>query len=680
MNHRALFLTFILLGSILALSPLSKLRIANETDSNSRDISHFPAIYSSGTTVQTGTFSLEELYEMEGKGLKPQVARKLEILMDSARIHGRANSIVYKKDPTLAVSGKGVLVGVVDVGFDFTHPAFLDAEGKSRIVAVWDQGIESGTPPKGFNYGHEIDDKQKITEAKHGSQDYHSHGSHVAGIIGGSAVEGLPYTGVAPGCEFIFVATPMEENQVIDAVRYVFQKAEELGKPALVNLSLGSSTGPHDGTTLTDIAYEELDSKGKVIVTAGGNSGGHRMHISKKLSSTDSLQTFIDVPWHLRQLDFWGEKGNDFKISFSLYDTAGTKLQSMGCINTQIDSLDTTVVLNEKDSLQITAFSDDSSSLNGKPNISFLITDITKNLNKTHRIAISVTGKGSIHGWNSSYSHFKSYNKEGFSDGDTVHTIIDGGGCSRGALTIGAMTSKNQYVNYHDTLKTGKSNEIVGEIAPFSAIGPTIDGRQKPNIVTPGNMIIAPYNSYNDWGDSSEITDTFTVNGRTYSYGKMSGTSMATPFAAGAVALMLEVNPNLNRTDIMKILKETSYEDNFTGTFVEGTYSRWGYGKFDVKAAVRKAEEMMPIVTAKQKKLFKLSTFVTPQKVRLQLRNIDASVEGVRLFSLRGQLLYSKKTECDVEEIIIDRNELAQRVLLYQVTTSRGNVNGKVRF
>lgn len=680
MKYRFLLFSLLFVVTTSALSPISRLRLVREKQTNDRDEITYPTLYKSGSSIKTGTFTLEELKELERKGNTPQLSRKMEIVMDSARIHGNANGVVYKKDPIQTVTGKGVIVGVIDVGFDFTHPAFLDNEGNSRIVAVWDQGIADGTPPKGFNYGHEIADKAKILDAKHGSQDYHSHGSHVAGIIGGSAVEGLPYTGVAPGCEFIFVATPMEESQVIDAVRYVFQKAEELGKPATVNLSLGSSTGPHDGTTLTDIAYEELDAKNKVIVTAGGNSGGHRMHISKKLSATDSLQTFVDVPWHLRQLDFWGEKGNDFKISFSLYDTKGTKLQSMGFIDTSIDSLDTTVVLNGKDSLQITAFSEDSSSLNGKPNISFLITDITKNLNKSHRIAISVTGKGTVHGWNSSYSHFQSYDKVGFSDGDTIHTIIDGGGCSRGALTIGAITSKNQYINYHDSLKTGKENEIVGEIAPFSAVGPTIDGRQKPNIVTPGNMIIAPYNSYNDWGDSSEITDTLTVNGRTYSYGKMSGTSMATPFAAGAVALMLEVNPYLNRTDIMKILKETAHEDNFTGTFTDGVYSRWGYGKFDVKAAVKKAEEMTPIVISKEKKLFNISTYVTNQKVRLHLRNIDASVKEVQLYSLRGQLLHSVKPQTEVEEIIVGRNSLAQGIILYSVKTSSSVITGKLRF
>lgn len=680
MNKSTLLLLLLQFSTLLALSPMSRLRLKETPPTGKREAITYPTLYVEAGSVHSRHCTQGEIIQLQRDGKKPQISRKLEILMDSARIHGRANHIVYQKDTTLPVTGKGVIVGVVDVGFDYTHPAFLNAEGKSRIVAVWDQGTEDGTPPNGFDYGHEIDDKEKILEAKHGSQDYHSHGSHVAGIIGGSIVDGLPYSGVAPKCEFIFVATPMEESQVIDAVRYVFQKAEELGKPAVVNLSLGSSSGPHDGTTLTDIAYEELDAAHKVIVTAGGNSGGHRMHISKKLTNTDSLLTFVDIPWHLKFLDFWGEQGNDFAIHFSLYDSAGNRLQSMGSITTQSDSLDTTVVLNGSDSLQITAYSEDSSSLNGKPNISFLVTDITKNLNKTHRIGLSVTGKGTIHGWNSSYSHFKSYDKTGFSDGDTIHTIIDGGGCSRGALTIGAMTSKNQYVNIYDTVKTGKSNEIVGEIAPFSAIGPTIDGRQKPNIVTPGNMIIAPYNSYNDWGDSSEITDTFTVNGRTYSYGKMSGTSMATPFAAGAVALMLEVNPNLNRSDIKKILQKTAYKDEFTGSFTDGVYSRWGYGKFDVKAAVKKAEEMTAIIGTNQKKLFNLTTFVTPEKLRLHLRNINGQINSVELFSVKGQRLYKLSPKSTAEEIIIPRSGLAQGIVLYSVMVSGKRVNGKISF
>lgn len=679
---RCNYILFILFYYTLtfSLSPGDKIRLYNEKSTKDRTTIRYNTLFKTENSVKTANLTYKEILELEEREIPVHISRKFNILLDSAKNHANANSVVYKKDSTLKVTGKGVIVGVVDVGFDFTHPAFFDKKGNTRIVAVWDQGIENGTPPKNFNYGAEYSTAQEILAVQHGSQDYHSHGSHVAGIIGGRSVAGLPFEGVAPECEFIFIATPMEENQVIDAVRYVFQKAEELGKPAVVNLSLGSSSGPHDGTSLTDLAYEALDSSNKVIVTAGGNSGGHRMHISKTLNESDTLKTFVDIPWHIRELDFWGEADKQFKVAFSLYDSSETFIQNIGEILSKTDSLDTIVTLNTTDTLQVTAFSTDSSDLNGKGNIAVRITDVTKNLNRTHRLALSITGSGTIHGWNSSYSHFNSYDKPGFTDGDSIHTIIDGGGCSRGALTVGAMTSKNQYLNIYDTLKTGNENEIVGEIAPFSAVGPTIDGRQKPEIVTPGNMLIAPFNSFNEWKDSSEITDTFTVNGRTYAYGKMSGTSMATPFAAGAVALMLEVNPNLNRKDILKILKATAKEDEYTGTFTDGIYSRWGYGKFDVKAAVKAAEEMTPIIKTEKQNLFKLSTFVTPQRLRLQLRNINASINRIQLFSLRGQLLYSMKPKTLVEEIIIPRTGLAQNIVFYRVETNSGVVSGKVRF
>jgi hypothetical protein len=228
--------------------------------------------------------------------------------------------------------------------------------------------------------------------------------------------------------------------------------------------------------------------------------------------------------------------------------------------------------------------------LNGKMNILFCLDNNKNNLYQDYYLKFTVSGRGTLDGWNSYYDEFFSLGITGCTPGDTIHTLIDGGGCSRGALTVGAYTSRTSFVDKNGDLQEIFRGDDVNDRAYFTSIGPTIDGRQKPEISTPGHALISAYNSFSTTAtDSSTIADTIVFENRTYSYGAQSGTSMATPFMSGVTALVLQVYPEITREEILELLRETARTDEYTGEFSESEYSPWGYGKADISALLTRA-------------------------------------------------------------------------------------------
>ena len=175
--------------------------------------------------------------------------------------------------------GEGVLVGIIDSGIDGKHPAFNDASGNSRIVAVWqqDEGAKgnANSPAakhpgnksyKDFNYRREYTGAD-VVNATDAPTDP-GHGTHVAGIAAGAAVthaNGNVSRGVASKAKIVAVRTiGVSQGNVTHALTYIFRKASELSLPCVVNMSFGSQDHAHDGT----------DERARVFATILRDAGG----------------------------------------------------------------------------------------------------------------------------------------------------------------------------------------------------------------------------------------------------------------------------------------------------------------------------------------------------------------------------------------------------------------------
>ena len=191
--------------------------------------------------------------------------------------------------------GSGILIGFVDTGIDYSHPAFLLANGVSRVRTIWDQNSQEGIPPEGFLYGTEFGEEEIASGTA--PKDENGHGTFLAGIAGGKEDREANFFGVAPLADIAVVklkeAKPylkeyycmpedviaFSEADVMMGVKYLIAYASKVQKPLVLCLGIGSSLGSHRGTIPLSFYLDSLAYRPDVcLVTAVGNEGNKRHH------------------------------------------------------------------------------------------------------------------------------------------------------------------------------------------------------------------------------------------------------------------------------------------------------------------------------------------------------------------------------------------------------------------
>ena len=524
-----------------------------------------------------------------------QAGSEVRLLMDAARADANVDACHTATESLGDYTGKGVVVGIVDNGFEYAHADFLKNDyTETRVVRVWEQGATSGNAPEKYGYGAEYTTLNDMKRARLDTYDTF-HGTHVAGIAAGSD-RSTNYYGVATEADIVLVSfITSQSTSVIDGIKYVFDYAESVGKPCVVNISLGTHLGPHDGTSDTDRALAELVGPGRIIVGAAGNEGAKAVHASKTFSEGNTtMKTMIGfdndkAATKTARIDIWGDKDATLKVKPVVVNTNDgsimaelSEVATDGEKNAELSfpegcGVEGTVQM----ALQV-------SPSNDRPNVLAICsaTSIADN----RRIGLVITGsKGStVHMWNSDVTgHFLSEGKEGWTDGDDIYTIAEIGGISPDVITVGSYNTKDSYKdlmgNVHDVDADKMGN--VGERSLFSSCGPTTDGRQKPDVVAPGCAVVSATSKY--WqgfypmaavAKSQYANDCYDVN---------IGTSMSSPFVTGTVALWLQANPKLTPSDVRNILNASSRHDQYTGNADSCDRNKWGAGKIDAYAGLQ---------------------------------------------------------------------------------------------
>ncbi len=525
--------------------------------------------------------------------------------LDAAIKSARADSVQNGINLPLAYSGKGVVVGIIDAGFDYTHPTFYDTSGTNlRIKRVWEQHND-GTPPIGYNYGNEISDNATML-AKGFEVNSFSHGTHVGGIAAGSGYgTNKKYRGLAYESDLVIVGIKPEKTEwktsgmasILDGMNYIYNYAKSVNKPAVVNLSWGNSIGPNDGSSLFSQACNNMVGEGKIFVLSAGNNGDENIHIQKTFTNTDTaLHSFVTFPTingeKRNWIDVWGEVGKQFCLKISLYNGSTVSSATTDiCLNN--NTLDTFLIGSKNDTcfLTITAKAAD---YNGKPHI--LVDVFSKTAD---RFCVSVLGQsGLVHMWQGFVNDYNGYYGEftagGFpwgTAGNSNYTLGEMAS-TQSAITVAAYASKITFKNLAGSNQSYSGYAFVGQITPFSSKGPTVDGRIKPDITAPGMTIASAVNSFDVsylLGGSNYAQSvakfTFAKNNREYYYAEASGTSMSSPMVTGIVALLLQANPKLTPALIKNIIFKTAITDIYTKQPVDS--SRWGAGKINAYAAIK---------------------------------------------------------------------------------------------
>ena len=559
-------------------------------------------------TAQIPVKKIEEVAQLEGIRYL-QLAITPQPMLDQARAVTGVDKIHAGTGLQGAFMGKDVVVGIIDAGFDYQHPNFYTADGKTlRIQRVWEQGNTRGTHPEGFTYGAEYKTPEDIAKALY-DINTNSHGTHVAGIAAGG-YRGNNWYGVAGDADIVLVSkgelTPDNVN-ISDAIAYIYQYAESVGKPCVINMSLGMEIGPHDGTSIFDQVSDRLQGPGKLLVGSVGNFHGAPLHVSKQFTGADDspLQTMVDYkikPYAKNfggEIDIWGEAGMkyDVQVVMNYYSRNDIVCASevMDASKAEGGSQTFKITKNGSGKVLITT---EINPFNQKPHT--YISLQVENVRSRNAIGIIVTPKsaGDVHIWSDNiYTNLTDNGCEGWTKGNGDYTLVEIGGTGKNIVSVGAYTTRNTYTRMGSTQEE-KLDETVGEIASFSSRGPALDGRMKPEISAPGTFIISSVNSH-DGTLSSTTPLAGGIDGTNYCYGYMQGTSMAAPFVTGTVATWLQANPQLTPDEVRDILKQTAVKDKFTGN--EPSPGVWGYGKLDAYEGLKTALAMtgiQPLTTA----------------------------------------------------------------------------------
>lgn len=608
-----------------------------------------PIAENAGTaTVRLTLDALRRLAKQQGVEYI-QITSGATQMLNLARQEAGTDQIHKGTDLPQAYTGEGVVVGVVDAGFDYMHAAFRrPADGALRIKRVWEQGattLDGASAPAKYGYGIELNTPELIEKAQ-GDSDSNSHGTHVAAIAAGSdAYKDGAYVGNAPDADIVLVALDLNAStnaDISNAVQYIFDYADEVGKPCVVNLSLGNQDGPHDGTSTFDTMTDAMQGPGRLIVGAAGNHRTDAFHIDHTFATADAapLRTFVKykvAPSNSVSggtIEIWGEKGVDFTVDIAAYSTFNKK-----------DARSTTVYPAEgvtdvdfgKYATGTWKVASEVSPLNGKPHV--VLTSALTSIRNNYAIALTVTPKtaGRVNIWSdNTYLALESRDIEGFSAPDAASsTLCEIGGTGKRILTVGSYTTRNEYTTNGGQQAT--LQETVGDLSSFSSYGPTVDGRMKPNITAPGCFIISAVSNNDASGNLmyAEYNENF---GRYNQYGYMQGTSMASPFVAGIVATWLQAYPQLTPEQLHEIVQNTARKDSFTATAPD---SNWGYGKINALDGLRQCIEKQETGCVSVAMPFDGTVRITDGNIVLGFaRDTQATL---CLTSMTGSTLFSKQ-------------------------------------
>lgn len=555
----------------------------------SNDAVHIGARIGDVVSFRVDAYQLDAVNEIPGLTYA-ELAGKAAPTLDKVVKATHADSVHRGINLPQAYTGQDVLIGVLDWGFDYTHPMFYDTLlQETRVRAAWDQFRQAGPGPAAFAYGTELTTIPDLLAAQSDTVNIYgnaTHGSHVAGIAGGSGA-GTAYRGLAFEAQYVFCTFLVDAAAVLDAFAWMKSIADLDGKRLVINMSWGLyHMGTLDGNSLISQAIDDYSGQGIVFVNSGGNNGDVNFHIKKEFAA-DTVRSRIqfypyDAHEHMwgQSISMWGQPGEDFSAGFLVTSNTNVVLQQTPWYNTatQQPYLDSMIVQGN-DTVFFNLTAEAAHPLNGRPHFRLRV----KSESGAIKIALKATAEdGTVHFWNvteldndvGNWGQTFTAPVTGWTVGDKNYGISEPA-CTQSLITVAAYSAEYTSPN---------GNPLGGAIAGFSSYGPTLDDRVKPDISAPGTSVGSSISSFTD-NDYTLLTSV-EFEGRTYPFARFSGTSMASPAVTGIVALLLEADPTLTPAEIKAIIQATARTDQHTGEIPAGGSLRWGMGKINAYQAV----------------------------------------------------------------------------------------------
>ena len=464
-----------------------------------------------------------------------------------------------KRERSFGLSGKGVLVGIIDSGIDYMHPDFRNPDGSSRILYLWDQSLP-GVPPAGFNSGRlftKADLDQAIQSdspyALVPSRDTLGHGTAVAAIAAGNgrASEGQE-AGAASDAELLVVKLSRSEipgfalsTAIMRGVKFVSDIAQTLERPIAINISNGTNEGAHDGNSLFENYLDSVSERWKcVICIASGNEGSSGHHYSSTAVEDKTGYAEITVGENVRNMYISLWKNFADVMSLSLLSPSGQETGNIASSQS--------VTITTLDGVRVSVLYGQPNHYSSSQEVYFALYGISRAIPQG-LWRLSYTGNNIVDG------RFNIWLP--MTDAVTRQTAFLSPSIEN-TITIPATAEKVISVGgYNSVLNTGV--DFSGRGLPYGTFG------QKPDLVAPAVNIISAK-----------------VGG---GYDSFTGTSMAAPFVTGSAALMMEWGIIQNNDPFLygERIKAFLCRGAVRSFPQEYPNSQWGYGALNLCNTMR---------------------------------------------------------------------------------------------
>ena len=521
-----------------------------------------------------------------------EASRILYPMLDVSVPATNADKVRALGNPEFPFKGKNVLIGIIDTGIDWRHGDFIDNNGNTRILGIWDQELAPSTSPIIYYDQTEINSAIQQNGPGLPSADTLGHGTHVAGIAAGDGSSTGAYAGMAPESKLLICkqygnslsSYGADASGILDGITWMLDQADIKAMPLVVNLSSGNYLGPHDGSTLLEQAIDtDVDNKGLIIVISAGNSRALKKHAKATVDGGGVHEFIIDftgensIEIKSRKIQFWYSQNDTFSIR----------------IKPDVDSIGwSQPILSNTSTTQEIFFGADAylTISNGHPAYSS---------NGDNSLDIDVLGVGSQEIYPRYRLEFKDEDDQpnGPINGYIIDSeklnavfatdIIEDGtiampGSCQSAITVASYnTTKLSWPSIDGYMHNYIDPGDPWEIAKDSAKGPlrNENSASKPDIAAPGKGIVSSLSSF---ASTIKAEDIIYEGEGIRRHMIAEGTSMAAPHVTGAIALLLENFPQLTCDQVKKILK-----DSAAAAHLGDTIADWGAGKLNILEAYR---------------------------------------------------------------------------------------------
>lgn len=511
---------------------------------------------------------------------------------DSMRQHHQVDQVHNGIGLSSSYKGKDVIIGLVDTGIEFGHPDFKDENGNTRILRIWDQSVSTGGTISPYGYGI-IWDSTQINAGLCTSVDNSGHGSTVAGSAAGNGRATGYNQGVATDADIIMIKTdfnlPNWSLTVADACDYVFKVADSLGKPAVVNLSVGSYLGSHDGTDPAAQRIDDLldEKDGRIVVAACGNSGAIGNYHCQGIVSSDTTFTWFEnnpgSAFGANKIffDLYSNMSDaDYDYSFKAVNPANNyETRAELIFRPSTASLGTPIF----DTLR-NASGDRIATVEiytGLEGTNFHMQVLFRNVDSTNYLyGFYTLGTGKYDLWSGTGL---GYNKiiesipssavfpsiVNYHLPDAHQTIVSNWNCSPKVVSVGNIKNRMEYITLAGNTYYQNATPV-GQLSLTSSKGPNRNNHIKPDVVASGDMTLS---SAPLWYLAHPAHVNVIDSGGWHM--RNNGTSMASPVVAGVAALYLERCEKGNYQTFLNVIQNHSSSNSYTSGLPNNSH---GYG------------------------------------------------------------------------------------------------------